>query len=250
VIQGVIFDLGSTLIRFTGDWPQVFAHSLDVLVEGLNHQGISFDRAQFKQNFQAALSEYHQQRDQDLVEHTTEVVLMETLTNLTGKKPDESTIKRALEGMYRVSQNHWQTLPATHPVLEALQDRGLKLGLISNASDEADVQRLIDKADIRKYLNPILISAGFGLRKPHPDIFRAVLQKWGLPAEEVVMVGDLLEADILGAENVGMHHIWMTEVIDENDVQPPYPADPDAIARQLADVPEILLSFETKGSAQ
>jgi putative hydrolase of the HAD superfamily len=102
---------------------------------------------------------------------------------------------------------------------------------------------------IRKYLDPILISAGFGLRKPHPDIFNAVLQKWDLPAEAVVMVGDLLEADILGAEKVGMRHIWMTEVIEESETVPPYLVEPVAIARQLADVPAILASMGTKGSA-
>jgi putative hydrolase of the HAD superfamily len=149
--------------------------------------------------------------------------------------------------MYRISQNHWQTLPATLPVLEDLRKRELKLGLISNASDEADVQSLIDKAGIRKFLDPIVISAGFGLRKPHPDIFTAVLQEWSLPAQAVVMIGDLLEADILGAEKVGMQHIWMTEVI--NELTPPYPVEPDAIARKLADVPAILDSLGAKGRA-
>jgi putative hydrolase of the HAD superfamily len=249
MIQGVIFDLGSTLIRFTGDWPRVFAHSLDVLVDELDHQGISFDHERFKDEFETALADYRRQRDRDLVEHTTEVVLTETLTRLTGAVPEDDAIKRALEAMYSISQDQWKTLPATHQVLETLHSRDLKLGLISNASDEADVQRLFDKVGIRKYLDPILISAGFGLRKPHPDIFNAVLQKWDLPAEAVVMVGDLLEADILGAEKVGMRHIWMTEVIEESETVPPYLVEPVAIARQLADVPAILASMGTKGSA-
>jgi putative hydrolase of the HAD superfamily len=248
VIQGVIFDLGSTLIRFTGNWPQVFAHSLDVLVEGLEHEGLSFDHGRFKRTFRAALEEYHQQRDRDLIEQTTEVVLTETLIAVIGEAPSEPAVKRTLEEMYRVSQKFWQTLPATHQVLENLESRGLRLGLISNASDEADVQRLIDKAGIRKYLDPILISAGFGLRKPHPDIFNAVLQEWQLPAESVVMVGDLLEADIAGAENVGMRHIWMTEEIDDEEIRQPYLVDPDAIAEQLVDVPVILERLNMKGS--
>jgi putative hydrolase of the HAD superfamily len=248
VIQGVIFDLGSTLIRFTGDWPEVFARSLDVLVEELERQGISLDDAQFKRTFENALRDYHQQRDRDLVERTTQVVLMDTLTDLLGSQPPEPAVINALEGMYRVSQERWHTLPATHDVLESLDQRGLRLGLISNASDEADVQRLIDKAGIRKYLDPIVISAGFGLRKPHPDIFNAVLQEWQLRPENVVMVGDLLEADILGAEKVGMRHIWMTEVIDAADVEQPHPVEPDAIAPALADVPAILDSIEAKGN--
>lgn len=248
MIEGVIFDLGSTLIQFTGDWPTVFAQSLDVLVEELEREGLSFDHARFKRVFENALNEYHQQRDRDLVERTTEVVLMETLTDLLGRSPPDGAVKRALEALYRISQQHWHTLPSTHDVLERLDERGLRMGLISNASDEADVQQLIDKAAIRDYFDPIIVSAGFGLRKPHPEIFRAVLLQWDLPAEQVVMVGDLLEADILGADNVGMRHIWMTEVIDRSLVNHPYPAEPDAIAEQLADVPGILETFEQKGS--
>ncbi|MGD8633558.1 MAG: HAD family hydrolase [Anaerolineales bacterium] len=247
MIQGVIFDLGSTLIRFTGDWPQVFTRSLEALAEGLDQEGISINPESFKQAFKSALSVYHRQRDHDLVEQTTEVVLIEILADLIGEPPPRAAVKRALEGMYSVSQDYWHTLPTALPVLKNLDERGLRMGLISNASDEADVQRLIDKAGIRKYLQPILISAGFGLRKPHPDIFQAVLKEWDLPARDVVMVGDLLEADILGAENVGMRHIWMTEVIDTGELQPPYVVEPDAVAHRLADVPAILDSLDAKG---
>lgn len=246
MIQGVIFDLGSTLIRFTGEWPQVFSHSLDVLVDQLDRAGVFFDHAQFKRVFESALAEYHQQRDVDLVERTTEVVLMKTLKEISGRSPPRPVIKLALEEMYHVSQEHWDILPSTHEVLEELEARELRLGLISNASDQSDVERLIDKAGIRRFFDPILISAGFGLRKPHPDIFKAVLQKWQLTADRVVMIGDLLEADILGAEKVGMRHIWMTEVVDHEQVQPPYPVEPEAIAAQLAEIPDILDSMDKK----
>ena len=247
MIQGVIFDLGSTLIRFSGEWSQVFEHSLDVLVEELDMEGLSFDQAGFKHDFSRAVADYHQQRKRDLIERTTEVVLTETLTEHLGSPPPLSSVKRAITAMYKVSQGRWSALPSTHAVLETLRQRGLKLGMISNASDESDVYALIDKAGIRKYLNPILTSAGYGVRKPHPDIFRAVLDDWGLPAERVVMVGDMLEADILGANRVGMPNIWMTEVIDRSQVRSPYPVEPDAIVEELVEVPAVIETFIQKG---
>jgi HAD superfamily hydrolase (TIGR01662 family) len=248
VIQGVVFDLGSTLIQFTGDWPQVFANSLDILVDQLHKERLSFDSARFRKDFEKALSDYYKQRDKDLIERSMEVVLVETLKGLRGTSPPIQAVKRALEGMYRVSQQHWQIIPSTHEVLESLKKRGLRMGIISNASDVADVERLIDKAGIRDYMDPILISAGFGLRKPHPDIFNAVLHQWEFPAEHVVMVGDLLKTDILGADRVGMKHIWMTEVIDQSELEEPYPVEPDAIAERLADVPGIIETLEKKRS--
>ena len=48
-----------------------------------------------------------------------------------------------------------------------------------------------------------------GLRKPNPAIFHLALSAWGLPPDEVVMVGDTLGADILGAQLAGLHNVWV-----------------------------------------
>jgi putative hydrolase of the HAD superfamily len=55
-----------------------------------------------------------------------------------------------------------------------------------------------------------VISANVGVRKPNPHIFKIVLDYWQLPPDRVVMVGDMLGADILGAHNVGMRGVWAT----------------------------------------
>jgi putative hydrolase of the HAD superfamily len=48
------------------------------------------------------------------------------------------------------------------------------------------------------------------VRKPDARIFRAALDRLGVPAERTVMVGDNLEADIVGARRVGMRTILLT----------------------------------------
>jgi FMN phosphatase YigB (HAD superfamily) len=52
---------------------------------------------------------------------------------------------------------------------------GYRLGLISNAGDDADVQTLLDQANLRAYFEIILTSAGQGIRKPNPKIFWTAL---------------------------------------------------------------------------
>jgi HAD superfamily hydrolase (TIGR01549 family) len=153
----------------------------------------------------------------------------------------DEVIRRALERMYRLTEIHWSLMPGAHQVLDALGQDGHRLGMISNAGNEANVHRLIDNAGLRRYFDPILISAAVGMRKPNPALFEMVLRAWGLPPHEVVMIGDTLGADILGAQNAGIHQIWLTADADT-------PANrahagtiiPEAVASTLSEVPSVL----------
>lgn len=48
-----------------------------------------------------------------------------------------------------------------------------------------------------------------GNPKPAADMFTAALKRLQLPAAAVIHIGDHPEADILGAQNMGMHTIWV-----------------------------------------
>jgi putative hydrolase of the HAD superfamily len=84
------------------------------------------------------------------------------------------------------------------------------LGLLSNATDDLFVQRLVNRLDLRPWLSPTFSSAGLGLRKPKREPFDLILSRWNLPPGSVVVVGDTLNADILGAHNSGMRGILIT----------------------------------------
>jgi len=56
----------------------------------------------------------------------------------------------------------------------------------------------------------MLISAEIGIRKPAKEIFEKALDHFKIEARQAVMVGDMLEADILGARNARIPSVWMT----------------------------------------
>jgi HAD superfamily hydrolase (TIGR01509 family) len=149
--------------------------------------------------------------------------------------------------MYAVSEALWQPKPAMLSVLDQLFSAGYRLGLLSNAGDEANVQRLIDKVGIRAYFDPILISAALGIRKPDPRPFHMILEQWGFPASEVVMVGDLLEADILGAQRAEIHQIWLCDGHDSESNTQLDKIQPEAIATDLSEVPVLIQRWNQKG---
>ena len=86
------------------------------------------------------------------------------------------------------------------PTLELLRSHGFKLGLVSNGA------RNLDEfvADHRLDVDAAVGSRSHGWTKPHPSIFRAVLERLQVEPEEAAMVGDSPEDDIEGARALGM----------------------------------------------
>jgi HAD superfamily hydrolase (TIGR01549 family) len=246
-VRGVIFDLGSTLIDFEGDYASILPGSIDTIADHLLSNGAEFDRSEFLAKFNRALGEYHDRRNEDHIEHTTYVILREVLASLADVIPEEDLLREGLDVMYATSEGFWKPKADMRRVLDQLTDTGYRLGLLSNAGDEANVQRLIDRAGIRAYFDPILISAALGIRKPDPRLIVMILEDWGLSPSQVVMVGDLLETDILGAQRAGIRSIWLHEkqelaLEDRLDW-----IQPNAIAGDLSEVPAIIQGWNKKG---
>jgi 2-haloalkanoic acid dehalogenase type II len=244
-IQAVLFDLGNTLIHFDGDWPDVFARADQALLAELQAAGVRVDAGHFLAEFRARLNDYYAQRESEFIEHTTGYVLQALLTEWGSPPLPEAALRRALGEMYAVSQTHWKAEDDAAPTLERLLDGGYRLGLISNAGDDADVQRLVDNARLRPYFEVILSSAAYGIRKPNPRIFRHVLEAMDVPPGRAVMVGDTLGADILGARNAGLRSVWVTRRADTpGNRDHAATIQPDAQIAALAELPAVLAAWE------
>jgi|SRR5579859_978486 len=248
MIHGVIFDLGSTLIynRHDINWPLALNRMRLELVAQLQAAGYPLDDpAPFLARFAEKVNDYSDQRQTDWVEYSTNWILASTLAELNLPAPPPEVARAALAAYYAYSESLWRPVDGLHATLQALAAAGLRLGLISNAADDANVQRLVDAADLRHYFNPIVVSAALGLRKPNPAIFALVLQAWKLPPAECVMVGDTLGADILGAQLSGMHNVWFSPYAD-------HPANlahrgniiPEVELERLPDLPGLLARWD------
>jgi putative hydrolase of the HAD superfamily len=82
-----------------------------------------------------------------------------------------------------------------------------KLHIITNGFEEVQHKKL-KNSGIDCYFSTVTTSEEVGLKKPNPKVFLTALNKANsLPAQSV-MIGDSLEADILGANNIGMQTIF------------------------------------------
>lgn len=115
---------------------------------------------------------------------------------------------------YLTSFNH--LFEHTQETLEYLRPR-YKLHIITNGFQEAQ-QKKIEASNLQEYFQTITNSEMVGVKKPNPLIFNHAMHLAKARPEESLMVGDNLEADILGALNVGLDAIFFNIRKDEVDV--------------------------------
>jgi HAD superfamily hydrolase (TIGR01549 family) len=250
-LRGVIFDLGHTLMHLNGTWPQMFergAAGLRAYVDDLGLDGEAFARAWLSkraQAFQAART--------SLREVPADQTMQATFRQLGVPDPALDEVRGALDAFFAPEVASWAADPSAVRVLRTLAGRGLRLGMFSNATHDPLIQGLVDTLGFRFWLLPALSSASTLVRKPDPLAFQPILNAWRLPPSDVVVVGDRLDADILGAQRADMRGVWLRSRPDarqESDAAapPPEPVEPDAVIDRLSDLPAVLDAWRTPGA--
>ena len=244
-LKGLIFDLGNTLMYFDGSWSEALNVADRAMVNTLIQAGIQLDQERFDQDFRVRLNAYYVEREHELIELTTAHILRTLLEDYGYPSVPDAVITQALESLYHETQVYWTPEEDARPTLTALKDQGYRLGVISNAGDDPDVQHLVDKIGVRSCLDFVITSAACGIRKPAPEIFRIALDHWDFLPGQVAMVGDTLSADVLGAQDSGLYSIWITRRADtsanrayQDTIQP------DAVIQTLAELPGLLAGLQ------
>jgi ribonucleotide monophosphatase NagD (HAD superfamily) len=76
--------------------------------------------------------------------------------------------------------------------------------------------------------------------KPSPYMFRLAIQSWNVPPDSVLVIGDDVEGDILGAKNVGMKSVLVKTGKFREDVLAQSKIKPDHIIESVASLPDLL----------
>jgi putative hydrolase of the HAD superfamily len=122
------------------------------------------------------------------------------------------------------------------PVLQALHERGLRIGLLSNTHWPRDYhEEFLDRDGLTPLIDARLYTSEMPWMKPHPEAFAAALQALEVRAEQAVFVGDRPFDDIYGAKQAGMR-----AVLRPNAAVPGHDVEPDARITRLSELPPLL----------
>lgn len=133
-------------------------------------------------------------------------------------------MKLPMETIDALSVSYIDELPVDNHLfdgtLEALEYLFLKykLHIITNGFQEVQYLKL-KNSGISGFFSTVTTSEEVGVKKPNPFIFSSALEKAGIHAKHSIMIGDTFEADILGAEAVGMRTLfynYRNEFVPEN----------------------------------
>jgi putative hydrolase of the HAD superfamily len=214
-MKAVLFDLGHTLINYHNDWRDPERRAAANVARRVCDA--SPDGADPAQVSKYLLELLEQGRKVKLEQHL-EIPLVDVLGNCFNRfavAEDEELMQQSLEEFYAVLLEHRDLVPGTQEMLEYVKDSGYAIGLVSDVAwglPSYFPQRDMKHYQLDHYFDDLVFSTDVGLRKPNPKIFKIALFNVGASPSETFFVGNNLQADILGALNVGM-----TAVLKESD---------------------------------
>jgi putative hydrolase of the HAD superfamily len=199
-ITTVLFDAGGTLVHLD----YFFLH------KELRQAGISLTRRAIRQAEYASRAEIDQ-RLRGLVTDTDETRRQPYFAALLDQLGvDVATARRLIERFdaAHAQANLWRVmLPSTPRILRELRDRGLTLGVVSNA--DGRIATILRQCGIEQFFQVVIDSHLVGVEKPDPRIFHLALAQAQARPEQAIFVGDIYGIDVLGAERAGIRPLLL-----------------------------------------
>lgn len=105
-------------------------------------------------------------------------------------------------------------VPGAEQMLISLQRKGYRLFAASNSFGHLQRSRL-EQAGILHYFEDTYISMDIGYDKPDVRFYREALRRCALHPHEVLMIGDSMTTDVLGAQAAGMDALFFDRKKDD-----------------------------------
>jgi putative hydrolase of the HAD superfamily len=130
---------------------------------------------------------------------------LSALARRLGGDPDDAALERACELRLEIFREQLVPEPAVLAVLDRLRADGSRLALVSDCSIETPM--VWGESPLASRFDATAFSAVVGVRKPHPDIYRAAYEPLGVEPADCLFVGDGGSRELTGAAALGMRAV-------------------------------------------
>lgn len=232
--RAIAFDCYGTLLDVTD------AHFIEACGAILDAMQVEHDRQQFWDGWLAAsralATEAGRDADDPLGGPEAEFQTFRTRWPLTFQRAfDDLSLSGDTDAAYQMFHAALRdavAYPDTGPALGRLHGR-FRLAVVSNADDDHLTEALAANGLLD--FEFVLSSEGARSYKPRVPIFAQAAERFGLPPEQVLYVGDSPLADVLGARNAGMRVAWINRARASLPERVPPPDLEIADLHELAD---------------
>lgn len=215
-IKGFIFDYGGTLDTRGNHWGKVLWH-------GYERTEVPVDEQDFRDAYvygERTLATSPIVKPDFTFRDTLQAKIRLQLQWLEEKRNlGDATgyLKRILDDVYQ------QTMQTTKESALVLEELAKKYPLVLVSNFYGNIATVLREFSLDHLFGDIIESAVVGIRKPDARIFALGVERLGMKAEEVAVVGDSYDKDILPSHSIGCHTIWFkgegwTDEVVENPV--------------------------------
>ena len=199
----LLFDLDDTILRFSAGQPNFWRSALQVhLPEHADHLTLvaAIDDASqevWAQSERAFWGRQNMQQARRLI----------ACTALGRHGVVEGECHRIADHMTESKEEYVRPFDGALEALRVLRGRGHRLGLLTNGSSVFQ-RRKLSRFELEPLFELLLIEGELGYGKPDRRVFEAALAHFGSGAREACMIGDNLDADVAGAQALGIFAVW------------------------------------------
>jgi HAD superfamily hydrolase (TIGR01549 family) len=201
MIKAVIFDFGQTLVDSADGFRRAEKEAQDKLFKGLS---LTL-KDKFLENYRRIRKQFHERSNFSRKSFWNEVYYYHCLT------ADLNLLEKWESEYWDTVKANTKIFPETIQVLETLNSR-YDVALITNTQGQKQVgtHRISQFPELEKYFKVVILAGEGGIPpKPDPKPFRLCLVELGINPSEAVYAGDDYRIDICGAQDAGLHPIWI-----------------------------------------
>jgi putative hydrolase of the HAD superfamily len=235
MLRAVLFDWGDTLMDFQYDEDLMDA-AFRAGLEAIGRDDLAPAdeiRAHFREEFEPL---FWQPGTLEEIEYPG---LIRQALGHFGIELESEELDRFLEAEHTAWEPARVLGSTTHALLELLRNRGLGLGVVSNAFDPGPLlHRDLEQMGIAQRIDFAVFSSEVGKRKPHAEIFERALTALDVEPRDALFVGDRLYEDVRGAAEVGMRTaqaLWFRADEHPDGGEPDYQAFTQMDVLNIAD---------------
>ncbi len=246
IIKGIIFDINGTLTDIqTNEWHDDVYRVISNL---LSYQGIALDADDVKKAYFKIMEEQRNASRERHPEFDAVGIFRELITrhatDFTSRLPQDMLEQLPLllaETHRAASRFRLQLYPGVEDTIKQLHLK-YRLAIVSDGQTAYAVPEL-NAVGLFGYFDPIIVSCGFGYRKPDKRLFERALAAIKMGPSEVVFVGNDMYRDVHGAQKLGIKTVFFRS---NQGLQKKEGVSPDYIIYNFPELVDALRFFEER----
>lgn len=140
----------------------------------------------------------------------------------TGGAPGPDPRRRRGHGIRRYLTRYeadWVCFDDAVPILRQLRGRGLRIGIFTKG-ERSHQELKLELVGLCEEVNLMITSSDLSVGEPYAKAYAEVVERLGVPADEITMVGDSLENDVLATDH-GLHAVLLDRRYEYAEVPVP-----------------------------